>query len=129
VPLSLQTSAPYVLQQTISLRQSVQRIVALAHCSYEAAESINLGLACESSTLINLSDGDLNRCVVLGLDDAVGCAALAGDVAEEIQEKSASTFLTKVISAVALGRWEYIQVNEFSLVVLHVCGVLTVDLR
>jgi hypothetical protein len=40
-----------------------------------------LALACESTVLVNLSYGDLDRCVILGLDDAVGCAALAGDVA------------------------------------------------
>lgn len=79
--LSLQTSAPHVLQQTISLCQSVQRIVALAHCSYESAESVDLVLARQSTVLVNLCDGDLDGCVVLGLDDAVGSAALAGDVA------------------------------------------------
>jgi hypothetical protein len=42
-----------------------------------------LALACESTVLINLSDGDLDRCVVLGLDDAVGGAALAGDITED----------------------------------------------
>jgi hypothetical protein len=82
--LSLQASAPNILQQTISLCQSVQRIVALPHRSYEAAEGIDLALACESTVLINLSHGDLDGCVVLGLDDAVGGAALAGDVTEDL---------------------------------------------
>lgn len=31
--------------------------------------------------LVNLGDGDLDGAVVLGLDDAVGGRALAGDVA------------------------------------------------
>jgi hypothetical protein len=78
--LSLTASAPDILQQTISLRQSVQGIVALAHCSYKAAKGVDLALACVSAVLVNLADGDLDRCVVLGLDDAVGGAALAGDV-------------------------------------------------
>jgi hypothetical protein len=82
--LSLQASAPNILQQTISLCQSVQRIVALPHRSYEAAEGIDLALACESTVLINLSHGDLDGCVVLSLDDAVGGAALAGDVTEDL---------------------------------------------
>jgi len=85
VRLSLQTSAPYVLQQTISLRQSVQGIVALTHRSYKAAEGINLRLACESTILINFPNGDLHGCVVLGFDDAVRGAALAGYVTVEIE--------------------------------------------
>jgi hypothetical protein len=83
--LSLQASAPDVLQQTISLCQSVQGIVALAHRSYEAAEGIDLVLPGVSAVLINLSYGDLDGCVILRLDDAVGCAALAGDVTEFCQ--------------------------------------------
>lgn len=79
--LSLAASAPNVLQETIPLCQSVQRIIRLAHCANETTECVNLALACESTVLINLSDGDLDRGVILGLDDAVGCAALAWDVA------------------------------------------------
>jgi len=78
--LSLAASAPYVLQQTISLRQSVQGIIALAHRSYETAECVNLALAGESAVLVNLSYGDLDGGMVLGLDDAVGGAALSWDV-------------------------------------------------
>lgn len=48
-----------------------------------------MALACESTVLVNLSDGDLDGCVVLGLDDAVGGAALAGDVTEEIEDQLA----------------------------------------
>jgi hypothetical protein len=33
-----------------------------------------------TAVLVNLGDGDLDRAVILGLDDAVGGAALAGDV-------------------------------------------------
>jgi hypothetical protein len=78
--LSLAASAPDILQQAITLRQSVQGIVALAHSPYEAAQGVDLALACESAVLVNLSNGDLDGCVVLGLDNAVGGAALAGDV-------------------------------------------------
>jgi len=83
--LSLAASAPYVLQQTISLCQSVQGIVALAHRSYETAKGVDLALACESTILINLADGDLDRGVVLGLDDAVGGRAFSWDVAVKKQ--------------------------------------------
>lgn len=34
-----------------------------------------------AAVLVNLGDGDLDGGVVVGLDDAVGGAALAGDVA------------------------------------------------
>lgn len=39
-----------------------------------------------SAALVNLGDRDLYGSVVLGLDDAVGCTALSGDVTgQEIQ--------------------------------------------
>ncbi len=34
-----------------------------------------------TAVLVNLGNGDLDRAVILGLDDAVGSAALAGDIA------------------------------------------------
>lgn len=94
--LSLGLTAPDVLQQTITLGQSVQRIITLSHSSDETAESINLVLAGSASILINLCDGDLNGSVVLGLDDTVGCAAFTWNV----------------------------KINEFSLVVFHFCDLL-----
>lgn len=44
-----------------------------------------------TAVLVNLGDGDLDGSVVLGLDDAVGGAALAGDVAIETQELVSQT--------------------------------------
>jgi hypothetical protein len=85
--LSLGASTPHILQQTVPLCQSVQGIVALAHRPNEAAECVDLALACESTVLIHLSDGDLDRCVVLGLNDSVGCAAFARDVTVKIQDQ------------------------------------------
>jgi hypothetical protein len=38
-------------------------------------------LASIAAVLVDFGDGDLDRGVVLGLDDAVGSGALAGDVA------------------------------------------------
>ena len=78
--LTLAAAAPDVLQQTIALCQSVQGIIAFAHCSYEAAKCVHLVLAGVSSVLVNLSDGELNRSVVLCLDNAVCGAALSWDV-------------------------------------------------
>lgn len=92
--LSLAASAPHILQQTIPLRQPVQRVIALTHGSHESAESVNLALACESTILINLANGDLDGCMILGLDNAVGGTALSGDV----------------------------KVDEFTLVVFHLGG-------
>jgi hypothetical protein len=54
--LSLKASAPHILQQTIPLCQSVQRIVALAHRSYEAAKCVDLALSSESAVLIDFAN-------------------------------------------------------------------------
>lgn len=77
--LSLRT--PDILQVTIPLRQSVQRIVRLAARAHKAAQSVHLVLASVVTVLIDLADGDLHGGVVVGLDNAVGRAALARDVA------------------------------------------------
>jgi len=69
----LSASAPYVLQETIPLCQSVDRVVALAHGAQEARKSVDVVLASVAAALVNLGDRNLYRCVVLGLDDAVGC--------------------------------------------------------
>jgi len=79
--LLLPLRTPHSLQQPISLRQSIQAIIALAPTPHESTQRINLVLAGVSTVLVNLADGDLNAGVVFGLDDAVGGAALAGDVA------------------------------------------------
>ena len=64
------------------MRQAVHGVVALAHSADEAAESVDVVLASDSAAvLVDLGDGDLDGSVVLGLDDAVGSAALARDVA------------------------------------------------
>jgi hypothetical protein len=77
---NLSRSAPYTLQESISLSQPVERIVALAHGTNEAAKSKGVVLASVSAVLVDFSNADLDRSVVLGLDDAVGGGALAGDV-------------------------------------------------
>lgn len=56
--------------------------------------------------------------MILGLDDAVGCAAFARDV---------TVFKVSFIPSweiVAVVFLMYLQVDEFSLVVFHVCGGL-----
>lgn len=78
----LSLAAPDVLDEAVTLGQSVQGIVGLAHGADETAEGVDVVLAGDGATrLVNLGDGDLDGGVVLGLDDAVGGRALAGDVA------------------------------------------------
>jgi hypothetical protein len=91
--LSLAASAPDILQQTISLRQSVQGIITLPHGSYKSAKSVDLTFACEPTVLVNLSDGDLDGRVILGLDYAVGGTALARDVAKKMVRISFNSYL------------------------------------
>jgi hypothetical protein len=71
---------PDVLEEAVALSEAVHAVVALTHGADEAAESVDLVLASVTAVLVNLGDRDLDRAVVLGLDDAVGRAALAGDV-------------------------------------------------
>jgi hypothetical protein len=87
----LSAGAPDVLEVTVTLSEAVDAVVRLAHGADEAAESVGLGLAGESAVLVDLCDGDLDGTVVLGLDDAVGGAALAGDVTAR-ETKNVSPF-------------------------------------
>jgi hypothetical protein len=81
-PLRLSLTAPDTLEETVSLRKAVHGVVALAHGADEAAEGVDLVVALDgTAVLIDLRDRDLDGAVVLGLDDAVGGAALARDVA------------------------------------------------
>lgn len=78
------------------MREPVEGVVALADGTDEAAEGVDDVLALDgTAVVVNLGDRDLDRSVVLGLDDAVGGTALAGDV----------------------------EVDGLALVVLHGCGM------
>lgn len=73
--------APHVLDKSVPLSEAVHGVVGLAHGADEAAEGVDVVLAGDgTAVLVNLGDVDLDGTVVLGLDDAVGGAALAGDV-------------------------------------------------
>lgn len=77
--------APHLLQETGLLCQPVQRVVCLAHRPYEAAESEGGVVAGDGASISrDVGDGDLDGAVVIGADEAVGCAALARDVAMQI---------------------------------------------
>lgn len=80
--LRLPLGRPDVLDKAIALSQAVESIVGLTHGADEAAQGVDVVLAVDlAAGLVNLGDGDLDGAVVLGLDDAVGGRALAGDVA------------------------------------------------
>lgn len=81
--LPLAGGGPDVLEETVTLSEAVEGVVALTAGTDEAAESEGLVLAGVAAVLVNLADGDLDGGVVVGLDDAVGGAALAGHVAVE----------------------------------------------
>jgi len=78
--LSRRTATPHTLEEAIPLRQPVQAVIALGSRSHEAAKCIDLVLARVAACLVDLSNGNLHAGVVFGFDDAVGCAALTGDV-------------------------------------------------
>lgn len=78
----LALAGPDSLDEAITLSQTVEGIVALAHRTNETGEGVDVVLAGDgAAVLVNLGDGDLDGGVVLGLDDAVGGAALARNVA------------------------------------------------
>lgn len=72
---------PDVLQQTVLLGQSVQGVVSLTSTSNVAAQGVGgVGTGNGSALGVNVRDVDLDRCVVLGLDDSVSGRALSGNV-------------------------------------------------
>lgn len=86
--LALARGGPHVLEVAITLGQAVEGVVALTAGTDETAQGIGLVLAGVAAVLVNLADGDLDRGVVVGLDDAVGGAALAGHVAVEKRRRT-----------------------------------------
>jgi hypothetical protein len=95
--LALAGGGPHALEVTVTLGQAVEGVVALTAGADETAHGVGLVLASVAAVLVNLADGDLDGGVVVGLDDPVGGAALAG----------------------------HVEIDDLSLVVLHFggCGV------
>lgn len=131
---------PDALEETVPLGESVQGVIALGSRSHEPAEGVDLVLSGVASVLVDLADADLDAGVVLGLDDAVGGAALAWDVAKEINELEISCFFLRVTfrgatkgkeivdfflfsSAACVFRFLVcnLQIDNLSLFVLHGC--------
>jgi hypothetical protein len=91
---NLTDGVPDGLEESVALSQPVHSIVALAHGADKAAEGVDVVLALDgTAVLVDLGDGELDGSVVLGLDDAVGGAALARDVTEEEEDPVSSQFL------------------------------------
>jgi hypothetical protein len=82
--LSCTASAPHTLEEPVLLGKAVEGIVRLGARAHEAAERVDLVLARVAAVLVDLADADLHAGVVLGFDDAVCCAALAGDIAVKL---------------------------------------------
>jgi hypothetical protein len=104
------------------LRQAVDGVVALAHRTDEAAEGVDVVLAGDgAAVLVDLGDRNLYGAVVLGLDDAVGSAALARDIAGKGSDGSVLLWFSGAphldkISGSSL------QVHNLATVVLHLDG-------
>lgn len=122
---NLSLGRPDALEESIALGESVHRVVALAHGANEAGESIDNVLTSNgAAVLVNLGDGDLARAVILGLDDTVGGRALAGDVTGGRNRRLAQN--KRPISKLAAfnpARGRRLQVDDFTTVVLHFCGL------
>lgn len=101
---NLSLGAPDSLDEAITLSQSVQRVIGLTHGTDETAQGVDVVLSGDgTAVLVDLGDGDLDGAVVLGLDDAVGSAALARDVAGRITI-SISAFLQQDFVKFLTGR-------------------------
>ena len=73
--------APDRLEEAVLLCEPVEAVVRLAHGADKARDGVDLVVARVAAVLVNLADAYLHGCVVFGGDDAVCCAAFAGDVA------------------------------------------------
>ena len=105
------------------MRQAVHGVVALAHCADEAGQGVNVVLSGDgTAVLINLGDRDLDGAVVLGLDDAVGGAALARDVAV-FQDTQVSKEIPPPLQIRNLLCRDSLQVDDITTVVLHFGGL------
>lgn len=63
------------------LRETVERVIALTGGTNEAGErEVDRLAGDDTAVLVNLTNGDLNGSVVLGLDKAAGRSALARNV-------------------------------------------------
>lgn len=71
---------PDVLQQTVLLSQSVQRVVSLTSGSDVTAQGVGSNLRGSSTLFVKVGDVDLDRGVVFSLNHSVRSRALSWDV-------------------------------------------------
>lgn len=78
---------PDVLEQTVSLGQSVQRVVSLTTGSNVTGKSVGgEGVWNSTALLVNVDNVELDGSVVLSLDDSVGGRALSWNVQFDLVE-------------------------------------------
>lgn len=78
-----------VLQQTVGLSQSVERVIGLTSGSNVTREDVSLVVTRDSTAiLINVGNVDLDRGVVLSLDESVGSRTLARNVKFDLKALS-----------------------------------------
>lgn len=129
----LSLSRPDGLDEAVTLSQTVHGVVGLAHGADETAEGVDMCLAGNgTAVLVNLGNGDLDRAVILGLDDAVGSAALAGDVAVN-RSRNISTPSFFLANRFWISNWyclgvlgAVLQIDDLATVVLHLDGFVRV---
>ena len=85
LPLPLPTRTPNALQETISLCQPVQRVVALPHRPDESTQRVDLIFTCVPTVLVDFADADLDGGMVLRFYDTVCSAAFAGDITARLK--------------------------------------------
>ena len=72
---------PNVFQQTIVLSQTVQRVIGFTSGSNVTGQSVGDVFTWDGTAFfINLGNVDLNRSVVIGFDDSVGCRTLSWNI-------------------------------------------------
>ena len=78
--LTLIVPAPHCLQESIALRKPIQAVIAFTSGTHKSTHGVYVVLPGVTAVLVDLGNADLDRCVVFGLNDAVGGAAFSRDV-------------------------------------------------
>lgn len=102
--LSLTRSAPHILQQPIALSKTINAIIGFPHRANETTKSIGDIFPGIATILIYLADRDLNRSMILCLDDSVCGGALSGDVAGKFTRIVRKAFMTVIATVIATAK-------------------------
>ena len=88
LPLFLTGVSPDVLQQTIVLSQTVQRVIGFTSGSDVTGQSVgNVFTWNGTAFFVNSGNVDLNRGVVISLDDSVGSRTFSWNVKFDLNNK------------------------------------------